>query len=1513
MQEAQRLTTSAAPHPGLRSTLFQSAYHNGFPFISDEHQKLIEEKRLVHSEEIEQYCAEILASLRTAYHSQSGAVDLPEIRIYICDKHGLAGIQPEHAIIYLDKQLFEVAQDEAEIAWAIAREFSHYIYRWTFIEEPRERQSRSILSKEALWCDHSGQKLAVAAGYSSDGSTKLLRNIQAREEGRSKYGRVFRAIDELYRLELEFYDRLSALERDFAGTERLTTGQVSQLEGDRFETPIVDRVIQAVGALRHTSYLDELKSLCSYEALDVSGKIEFIKSAYPLLTNMGRRYEFKALVHELLEQIEATWGAPDETIWSQVLHAGEAAAGTLFDYVVNAYTAGEDATWKWHAHCVGEELARLCRALLPQHMRSSDSRVIPDVGQARPFYEAKKALEGATSLRGAREALEPFLKCAEFGGVVREAFGGEISSRKIFTAFPTLSLEPAALETWKRWMIADTSGTLLRFGYWRLKFDLNKLFDSTPLPWLETRLLPGMKAPAPGESSGSSHDSVLEALQQHVSIRKQAEMYRRFPNAELLERSPREWCQAYAIFLSRIPFSSDRQGYPANHPFKQLSEHALEARNTEAWRLLCERWKAEGYSGGVVQPWADLNGIRVEAYYMRSHHPVAQYLADAACPFSSEEKVLVALPFYRSFSMGIDGSRVLGEIGLPVPQTKEELITFSDKLRATVEARKDTFGSDADLCHAVIASLYGDLLQRGSWMLRSRQFDPELLTLGAKLWGDCGLTGYLEVCARIMIDGLSEDEAYTREILKGVAPGELIQLYHSFGRTFLFPSSRIRGLFGDVLVHSIERVTDCDERIKLVSTMLDRGSFNDRRPHVVSDLSLRSRLVQLLGAAYREHLGGADDGSQEYEGRFYRRWSQNYSQDVREQILAEIAEAVAAQPKLSFSLERLVGEEEPLTSLVKGLTLLILEAGKDDAKRLPLIDFLTSDGGRAACEKFYDFVDTWRCRKLDEWGMFTTWRFASDHVVHTLITWEINYEGDTCSDTEALTRKADEHQRELGLTTLADLYAQFADLAQEKQALLLRAVLVPTKDQYQRGDAALWDGCNIILNKLFPLDELLVGSEEQRDAEWARELFITLVEVSDPSERNLLLGALAAGARIQEGSAERASTGRVLRQTLPMLGPSFIKLGQAIRASENAPQAIRDELGDLMGNVDRLVRWKMWRYVVSLMKEREDHIPEILELSGAASFNHVYFARNKRTGEREALGFLREHAAPLAAKGFKTMAAGADRAECLRPHRAAIIDIIQHAKELAKVELDTELGAQQNALQCEQFQGVQVTTAQGRAFTFMPRRWKAWGATGWRVMEPVSGPTFRGLPVENAEQRMHRSAAAEAILVAELTNIARGREVDYNRTEGNVHVDGCTIYPIDSGGMSLTRPTEQERFTLGLLLADLVRGEGLWKAFNARTSGASSDYFKRLEHSFLYLGFAFEAVPRERLAGIFSAVLASGEVDGVVKRAMYEDLGTEASLPLKVLSLRPVYRAWAWWNDLPVFTRMRGGTRHDAS
>jgi hypothetical protein len=1514
MQEAQRLTTIDTSHPGLRSTLFQSAYHNGFPFRSDEHQALIEERRLVRSAEVEQYSAEILASLRTAYQRQSDAVALPEIRIYICDNHGLAGIQPEHAIIYLDKQLFQVAQDEAEIAWAIAREFSHYIYRWSKLTESRERLSKFIDSKEALWCDYNGQKLAVAAGYSSDGSTKLLKNIHDREKTHSRYDRVFRAIDELHRPELEFHDRLSALERDFVGAERLTTGDASQLDGSRFEKPIVSGVVQAAAALRHTSYLDELKSLCNYEARDISGKIDFIKSAYPLLTNMGRRYEFEELVKDLVKQIDPqlSWATRDEAITEQVLYLGEEAASALFDYVVHTYTAAEGEIWKWHARCVGQELARLCGALLPQRMRPKDGRVIPDVGQARPFYEAKKALEGAKSLRGAHEALEPFLKAAEFAGVVREAFGGEISSRNIFIAFPHLSLQPTALETWKRWMIADTSGTLLRFGYGRLKFDLNKLFDSTTLRWLETRLLPGMKEAAPGESSGSSRDPLIEALQEHVSIRKQAQMYRCFPNAELLQRSPREWCQAYAIFLGSIPYSSDRERYPANHPFKQLSENDLKQRNTEAWRLLSERWKVQGLSGGVVEPWNDLNGIEVEAYYMNSHHPVAQYLADAACTLSSEEKVLVALPFYHSFIRGIDGSRVLGDISLPVPQTKEELIAFSEQLRVAVEGREDTFGSVKGRCRAVIADLYGDLLNKGSWQFSSRAFDPELLTLGTKLWADCGLTGYLETCARIMIDGLSEDEAYTREILKGVAPGELIQLYHSFQRAFLFPSSHIRGLFGDVLVHSIERVADCNERIKLISKMLDRGSFDDRRPYVVLDLSVRSRLVQLLGVAYREYLEGADDGSSNYENRFYWRWSQNYSQDVRAQILAEIAEAVAAQPTLSFSLERLVGEEEPLTSLVKGLTLLIQEVGKDDAKRLPLIDFLTSDGGRAACEKFYNVVDTWRCSRLDEWGMYTAWRFASDRVLNTLITWEINYGGDRCSDTEALTRKADEHQRELGLTTLADLYAQFADLAQEKQALLLRAVLVPTKDQYQRGDVALWDGCSIILNKLFPLDELPAGSEERRDAEWARELFTTLVEVSDPSERNFLLGALAAGARIQEGSAERSSTGRTLRQILPKLGPSFIKLGQAIRASEHTPQAIRDELGDLMGNVDRLVRWKMWRYVASLMKEREDHIPEILELSGAASFNHVYFARNKRTGEREALGFLREYAAPLAAKGFGTMAATAERAACLRPHRAAILDIIRHAEELAKVELDAALGAQQNTLQCEQFRGVQVT-ARGRTFTFMPRRWKAWGATGWRVMEPVSGPTFRNLPAESDEEQSHRSAAAEAILVAELTNIARGREVDYNRTEANVHVDGSTVYPIDSGGMSLTVPTEQERATLGLLLADLVRGEDLWKAFNARTSGASSDYFQRLKHSFLYLGFAFEAVPRERLAGIFAAVLASGEVDGVVRRAMYEDLGTEASLPLKVLSFRPVYRAWAWWNDIPVFTRMRGGTRHDAS
>jgi hypothetical protein len=353
-----------------------------------------------------------------------------------------------------------------------------------------------------------------------------------------------------------------------------------------------------------------------------------------------------------------------------------------------------------------------------------------------------------------------------------------------------------------------------------------------------------------------------------------------------------------------------------------------------------------------------------------------------------------------------------------------------------------------------------------------------------------------------------------------------------------------------------------------------------------------------------------------------------------------------------------------------------------------------------------------------------------------------------------------------------------------------------------------------------------------------------------------------------DSNSKVANTGKRLKAVFEALGPAYIKFGQAIHSYPNTPEDIKNELASLKNNAAPLMRWDLFRRIESAVPQSYlAQIDRYGSVLGSASFNIITEVQ-LNTGEKRALAVLRENSLPLATKGFNHMKQVvkklAEQEDQFSHHQQDAINIIEQAQHMTDIETNMELGFKQSRLAKTQYDSRKIT-AGGKHYNFKVCTWGEFGSE-WRDMEIGLGTDIKDSP------------AKQAILIAEMIQILSGEEFDCDRHENQYKISGNTIYVFDHGGMSLNKPTNDEKKQVGILISEIANKVIQKKSPKQAISEAlkdlqtSSDYIERIKKGLLALSFTFDSITQKEGLAVVMTVFGSKYIDPLIKKTLIDNL-----------------------------------------
>lgn len=346
----------------------------------------------------------------------------------------------------------------------------------------------------------------------------------------------------------------------------------------------------------------------------------------------------------------------------------------------------------------------------------------------------------------------------------------------------------------------------------------------------------------------------------------------------------------------------------------------------------------------------------------------------------------------------------------------------------------------------------------------------------------------------------------------------------------------------------------------------------------------------------------------------------------------------------------------------------------------------------------------------------------------------------------------------------------------EARTLMARELFLPFGNTSQKEEDEMF---NLALEEAFS-QKFHYGQEAQ---EFVRAYIRNVPEYST----HLSIAALMVAA--ERTNNRGAGIGFALASFLETMGPAETKAGQAAESHPSIPDDIRADLRRLKTSADEPTRWNLWQQIEEKVPDeiRKD-IARIDDILGSASF-YVVAAVTMKDDSQKVLALLRDHALTRAENGFGLMSAMA--IDLGRNHKAfnTLEELIEQAKELAKVESNPIISKTQIEMAQSIYNGAKVTV-DGVSYSFEVPNVTAVGSE-FRLMERAHGKHFMDLP-EEGNALGDKRRIAKAIATLELNNIIRGLPFDDDRHGGNCKISENLISHYDFGGMMLAPPTEQE-------------------------------------------------------------------------------------------------------------------------
>ena len=375
----------------------------------------------------------------------------------------------------------------------------------------------------------------------------------------------------------------------------------------------------------------------------------------------------------------------------------------------------------------------------------------------------------------------------------------------------------------------------------------------------------------------------------------------------------------------------------------------------------------------------------------------------------------------------------------------------------------------------------------------------------------------------------------------------------------------------------------------------------------------------------------------------------------------------------------------------------------------------------------------------------------------------------------------------------------------EARALLARDLFLPADDTSPEQYDEMFD---LALQCTFP--------KHLNYSEQAQEFVRAYIKNVPDYSKELAISALMVAA--EKTSQRHSGVGFALASFLETMGPAETKAGQAAGSHPSVPAEIRADLGRLKTQASEPTRSQLWEQIEnSIPEDIANNIESVGRVLGSASF-YVVAEVTMKDGSPQVLALLRNHALTRAENGFGLMSAMA--IDLGKDHKAfnTLEELIDQAKELAKMESNPILSKDQIELAQTIYNGTKVIVGNSE-YEFNVPNVTAVGSN-FRLMDKAAGEHFDDIRKGNDSER--KREIAKAIAVVEINNILRGLPFDDDRHGGNCKIEANTISHYDFGGMMLAKPSDEELRVFSSIVLN---------AIDSAVSGAdfSDAYFKEMK------------------------------------------------------------------------------------
>lgn len=874
---------------------------------TDPYQEIIEKLKVVDCSTTQAWLDSMLTSLHAVAITWENplskfpttVVPKPEVHLLDMGTYAAHVAVDGHVIIGIDKQLLVEINNVDAVAFAIAHELGHQVYKERY---GLSRSGRASVAEE-MFCDYFALNVMTIAGYSPQGALDLFDHFISQREQQSQRTEIQNLIDGARDEHFSDHARWAQLKEDFVGVTRLTTGKCMLTGDDRKCVTLPEEIARALEQARFISVVERALVERHFAEAPLDKQLMIISEILPLVTYSHRTDDILLVVDGLI----AKHGK--DIIQQEEFHE-------LFDQLLGRSLAQEPA-YKGVACPILKRLER-------------QNKEVPLLGTMRDLDRV------AQYHLGSEESPPPTSEVVRrVRRIARVCDGSADLPIKLEAARPPLEIPwKVSVDSAIQAASADPTGLKASLLYATLCHDhyFSRVIDRLPLAVLEASL--------------DHCDSTT--LRRMVEERRWWE--RDIASYELFRENPIQFIHNFAPGLVAPDLLLVSRQYCAAHPYAKRDEsmtlYEMFRPTSELLIGHLERFLAERPERGR---------LIVRALFLGRDAPDRQRLGltnDATIPMEiGSERYPVEGPLvtfvlrHRKLFPGNDLEQALLHIGIKIPLPEFEALIGVTYPRTIPQLTRMMGGLHPHPIFSPASGFHGELIWRFiEDVVRTSPTSSRVMEQIVKIIaGNQYVVGLLPFSGSAGLREALRDRVFTSPtqppelFYRSMSVNGLISLVELGETASLFPSGQGKELVSAVLAEKLCGVYPEALRARLCSRILTIP------PTVIE---LREATTSYLADYYR-HRFGRDSGSALYSERLKAQLAKDMKKmppDIRHLLCRKIADAVESQEALSYTLRDVAGPSNaPLEAYhvpLKGAETLFRAAGRTSDRMEATLEFL---------------------------------------------------------------------------------------------------------------------------------------------------------------------------------------------------------------------------------------------------------------------------------------------------------------------------------------------------------------------------------------------------------------------------------------------------------------------------------------------------------------------------------------------------------------------------------------------